>query len=826
MQNTEKAKYWVTLDERKLSSKPDEKFKKTITQHLIKKRCLTINEFAGYVTQPYGYTWSGGMFNGTRSNSAWTSQQVFALDFDKGTITPEEVIDTIDQFGFKPQLYYSTFSDSPAFPKFRVVFFLESPITDIRLHKMIYTSLMSLFADVDKSCKDASRYFYGGKNCSLIHTDPINTAQFLDALSIQLYTSDSGKFRSLPIDSEYYKNPVEKGTFYNYNYYNARFQTVSDTSPHSPTTVMGAVSVKIDIEKARKSVKILDEFLNGTWLYHMQLFGLATNLVRIKGGFQLMKATMKKYNKEGKTEYTQNNFNILPYVKKLQYPMMPVYKFSPYPEDIDLYDIVSTTRNIRGWIEYKPTPKISLKEAENMLDEKFNEVVEHGETGKIYLISMPTALGKTEKLIGTHATIALPTNSLKNEIADRFKCSTSTGSNFKFTTTPDAVEFESKELNLKQKYFYTIGLPAKSMRLLHYVVRNSEEFNDYDVMLALSYLGYLQESLNSKDTVITTHKRALFTEFQNDTLIFDEDPLSSLLEIKKLKISDLFLLNQTLNDPELAHFVDYLNKTTPLQIEATPTFNINIDNLIDKLSHAELESNVFEFFSSSFFMRDSSKTQSQKDVKLDTIHYIVKKSLPPDKKVVIMSATLPVSLYKMLYGDKIVVHEINNVQQQGRVIQYTQKSCSRQGLKKYGHLISKTVGNRPVLTFKGMRSLFRNPVEGIWFGNCSGYDGLKGQDIAIVGTPHRNPLQYLLTAKVCGIDFNTSKTTMSYQKVEYKGYKFMMNCYDNEQLRSIQLSLIESDLIQAVGRARTLRTDATVEVYSNFPISLSGKFIF
>jgi len=383
MQNTEKAKYWVTLDERKLSSKPDEKFKKTITQHLIKKRCLTINEFAGYVTQPYGYTWSGGMFNGTRSNSAWTSQQVFALDFDKGTITPEEVIDTIDQFGFKPQLYYSTFSDSPAFPKFRVVFFLESPITDIRLHKMIYTSLMSLFADVDKSCKDASRYFYGGKNCSLIHTDPINTAQFLDALSIQLYTSDSGKFRSLPIDSEYYKNPVEKGTFYNYNYYNARFQTVSDTSPHSPTTVMGAVSVKIDIEKARKSVKILDEFLNGTWLYHMQLFGLATNLVRIKGGFQLMKATMKKYNKEGKTEYTQNNFNILPYVKKLQYPMMPVYKFSPYPEDIDLYDIVSTTRNIRGWIEYKPTPKISLKEAENMLDEKFNEVVEHGETGKI-----------------------------------------------------------------------------------------------------------------------------------------------------------------------------------------------------------------------------------------------------------------------------------------------------------------------------------------------------------------------------------------------------------------------------------------------------------
>jgi len=293
MANTEK-RYWVTLDERKLSSKPDEKYKKTITQHLTSKRCLAIDEFARHVTQPYGYTWSGAIFNSTRSNATWTSQQVFALDFDKGTITPDEVTNTLNQFGFKPQLYYSTFSDSPVLRKFRMVFFLESPITDIRLHKMIYTSLMSLFPDVDKSCKDASRYFYGGKEFTLIHTEPISTSQFLDALSIQLYTSDSGKFRSLPMDSEYYKNPVEKGTFYYYYYYNSHFQTISDTtsSPH-PTTVMGSKLIAIDIEKARKRVKILDEFLSGTWLYHMQLFGLATNLVKIFG------AGLKRYHLPG-----------------------------------------------------------------------------------------------------------------------------------------------------------------------------------------------------------------------------------------------------------------------------------------------------------------------------------------------------------------------------------------------------------------------------------------------------------------------------------------------------------------------------------------------
>jgi hypothetical protein len=54
----------------------------------------------------------------------------------------------------------------------------------------------------------------------------------------------------------------------------------------------------------------------------------------------------------------------------------------------------------------------------------------------------------------------------------------------------------------------------------------------------------------------------------------------------------------------------------------------------------------------------------------------------------------------------------------------------------------------------------------------------------------------------------------------------MFKCYDHPELREIQLGLIESDLTQAIGRARTLRTDATVEVYSNFPLRISDQFIW
>src|SRR5690606_7858324 len=118
--------------------------------------------------------------------------------------------------------------------------------------------------------------------------------------------------------------------------------------------------------------------------------------------------------------------------------------------------------------------------------------------------------------------------------------------------------------------------------------------------------------------------------------------------------------------------------------------------------------------------------------------------------------------------------------------------------------ISNEVGNKPVLTFMTYRRDFNNPIKDMYFGNCSGYDSMKGKDMAVVGTPHRNNIEYFLTAKVLGVDFKMTDMTMSHQKIDYNGFRFKFNCFDHEELRKIQLALIESDLVQAVGRARTL----------------------
>lgn len=803
-------KFTITIDSRPVTSKPDDDYKETITSHLTIQTGITINEFSTLVSQPLGYTWSPGLFKGTRSNYNWQQQSVFALDFDSG-ITIDQVLDRCRQFCLAPQIWYSTFSDSPAKQKFRVVFFLDQPVTDPKLFEFLIESLLRLFPEADQSCKDAGRFFFGGLDSVVIHTEPIPTSQFIDALSINTITSDSNSFRKLPLEASYYtglKSAEKREILYNI-YRSSRFPANEITSP--PTSVPRGLTEKFDFEQAKQKVRIFREFLEGRWLTHMELFGLATNLVHIKGGIKLMKEMMIKFNQLGITHYTQNNFNILSYVKKVNYSPQPIYKFSPFEEDEDLLDLVSATKDIRGFIEIlKPNNKIDLKEAENLLESSYRDVIENGEKDKIYLFKLPTAIGKTQIITGTRAIIAAPTNSLKNEIGERM--------GVKYIKTPDSVVFEDEKINKKLEHYYSIGLPKKSMRILNHMVNpvNSKMYSANDVITANQYLQDLRYSMTSQDTILTTHKRVLFTDFNHDTIIFDEDPLNSILEIKELKISDLVALKLMTNLNGLDYLINHLTGSTPTQIIKTPSFAIDIDELIDVISDLKVDSNIVDFLKSSYFIRDG--------LNPDIINYIVKRDLPKNKKVIIMSATLPVHIYQKLFGDRVEVIDITNVNQQGTVIQYTNRSCSRNGLNNYVHKISEKIGDKPVLTFKSFRHHFQNPVTEMYFGNCSGYDSMKGQDMAVVGTPHRNNIEYFLTASILGIDYKSTDTTMSHQKIEYNGFRFKFNCFDNEELRNIQLSLIESDLIQAVGRARTLRTSAQVDLYSNFPLKISDEF--
>jgi hypothetical protein len=805
--------YSITYNPARVESKP-KKYSNDMNRHVAGINVptgITINQFAEMVSAPNSHSWYGGTFSNSISNQTWTSTQVFGLDFDGGDNTPEETIHTLQANGIHPQLWYTTFSSSTEMHKYRVVLFAEKPITDIQERDLIYKGLLQMVPYADNTCKNSGRIFFGGKEAVVLNTNPTPNQQLIDATYIAAITADKGRTRFIP-ERNFPSQNAENGKFLSSNNRNLHFspEIITPTS----TTIMGGVLPTIDWKKAQERVKILKAFLNGEWLYHEQLFGLATNLLYIKGGQRLMKETMLKYNQQGITQYTENNFNIITYLKKIQYPAKPIHSFSPYPEDEDLHDLYSAVVEVRGSIEVlEPINRISLSEAEHQFKSKFGEVINKPADDRIYLFKLPTAIGKTELLTNVNATLAFPTHALKCEVEERMKVP--------FVSSPDALEFSDDTLNKRLQYYYAAGLFQKATAMI-YGIANTTGGSLYDIKdieQAHRYIEQLNSTQGSENTVLTTHARAMHLIHQHDTLIFDEDPLESILPIQKAQISDLVKI-QLASKKLFGKLNSYINTLTESPSGVAlhmPPFPGEPEELIHCISTTNVNSNLIGLITSTFYIKDARDN--------NTLHYIQQIPLPSKKRIIILSATAPVEIYRVLYGNRLHVIELTDVEQQGTILQYTKQSCSRNAMQRYAPSLSEKVGNTPVITFKRFSSSFQNPVKGMYFGNCSGYDNLKGKDLAVVGTPHRNNVLYnLIAAEISGQPM--SNAAMNYQKVEYNGFRFKFNCFDNPLLRNIQLSLIESDLLQAVGRARTLRTHATVHVFSNFPLRTSTKFIY
>jgi hypothetical protein len=806
-------KYQITIDPHTQLTKPPKSAMGRISNNITLRTGVTINEFSNLLAPPHCFTWFGGTLGGNISSENWQEQSIIALDFDNGLITIDEVIEKLHLQEIPPQLWYYSLSDSPTLRKFRVVFLLDQPVTSKAQYEVIMLGLLSLFPEADQSCKNPSRFFLGGKKVTILDDKPLSAQSLIDRTSLMLINSDGGRSRKIPANLLSQTQSGQKQLFLSYSNRNIQFLPKMEST--NTTTIEGRKNIVINWDIAKTKIKILDRFLSGEWLYHTQLFGLATNMINIKGGRKLMLETMEYFNSLGTTSYTENNFNLFSYLKKVNYPAIPIYQFSPYAEDTDLHDIASAVTDQRGLIEItEQEDNIELEEAVKIMREKFQISLADERKDKIYLFALPTAIGKTELLTNVTATIAVPTNRLKNEIEGRMKV--------EYVAAPDAIDFETTHLNNKLAYYYTIGLPKKAMSVIYDVCsdKNKYKYPSQDVDKAQAYLTQLAESKNSTNTVLTTHARALYSEFQHDTIIFDEDPFETIVDINKFEITDLIkLVYQTYTlTTSYNELIRTLENVKSGIIHNTNVGMLDVEALIEKLSLFQLSSNLVGFFSSTFFYKDPHDN--------NTIHYVTKREFPENKKIIILSATLPLELYKALYGDKVEVIDIRNVNQCGEIVQYTKRSCSRTELKRYHESISEEVGDLPVITFMNYMKYFKNAVPNMYFGNCEGYDILNGKDLAVVGTPHRNNVAYYLTAAIIGVTLKTEDMEMSFQKVEYNGFRFKFNCYSHEILRRIQLSLIESDLIQAVGRARSLRTNAKVVLYSNFPLKISTTFIY
>lgn len=83
-----------------------------------------------------------------------------ALDFDGG-LSPEAAIQRMQAYDITPNAWYPTFGDSQEKPKFRLIFFLDTLITDMDARNYLMDGLFTMYPEADKACKNPAHFFYG-----------------------------------------------------------------------------------------------------------------------------------------------------------------------------------------------------------------------------------------------------------------------------------------------------------------------------------------------------------------------------------------------------------------------------------------------------------------------------------------------------------------------------------------------------------------------------------------------------------------------------------------------------------------------------------------
>ena len=339
----------------------------------------------------------------------------------------------------------------------------------------------------------------------------------------------------------------------------------------------------------------------------------------------------------------------------------------------------------------------------------------------------------------------------------------------------------------------------------------------------VKFLEDVKQSYSISGNVLTTHHRLIRGGYEKPTYIFDECPLGCLMRVSDISYNDLYDAYQ---NPEVAKSVRASMGGLCKDFEAMMYLRPH-DFTKSALNHVAIAKEVLKGNVSPKLLEFERAAYMIKvdDSKMSEAHFMTGSLLPDNKKIIILSATAPIDLYKLIYGDRVKVIEIDNVESVGKQIQYTKFSYSRQSL--LGHKeVAKQIGNLPVITFSNYKNLFNNPVPNIHYGNCAGYDELNGKDMAVVGTPHIPRALLVLYAMVTKTHFENDDLVMMYKTITHNGFRFWFNVYMHDKLAKIQLALIESDMLQAVGRNRILRQDCTTHLFSSLPLKSTTQFVY
>lgn len=814
-----KSFFYTSLNDKKFTDKPEKKEIGNISKNVNATK-TNIQNLTNSLNE--GQTFAPAVFkDNKRTNANFISTRVFALDFDDNQ-DPQEKIKLFNEYGIKVNILYYTFSHTEEHKKFRLVFVIDTEITERKTRDKIQLALMSIAVDADPACKDAARMFYGSNKKAI--TLSFVTNKLTDILpALDIYINATVSEPTKRANTEIFKTFQKSASLININKDSVKMKENQNIRSYN-------------FIEAQKTSIVLSQFATGTHLKYRPLLVLATNMYYIEGGIKWMRDCM-----DATGTYKAEDYALLSVPSRYGYLPMDITDFDS--SLIGNYkNLLYIDKNRQGVQVLEPITKIDADQVSNNFSQSIEMIANRDflntlgtKIKQINILKASVGSGKTRKIIRQkNVLIAVPNHKLKDELAERMK-----EAGIEFLTTPELPFFNEKDLNEKYKFYQDIGDSHKANQLIKNKAQEfsfkTEGFIDDPKLLqdrfeAQEYLRKLNEAYNTNVTVITTHRRAILSHkaFNKKHIIFDEDIFKELLPIVTFKRSDLTdLINQihlTEKNKKLAKEFEkdiravysYLDTLPTAIIRPTESIVFNNEtNFKEKIAQLKGGEKIIKFLTSDFVMRHVGTDD------VERFYSIKKYEMLTESQVTIVSGTADNWIYEKLLGDREYdFHNLGIAKNIVPIVQYTGKAFSKTQMQK-GE-VPLLQDNTTVITYLDHKDKFPASDAVAHFGNTSGFDHLKGKTISVVGTPIPHPTIVMLYAKALGLDYTNQEK--EYKSFLLDNYRFDMFTYKDENLANIELKITQMELEQAVGRGRTVRTDAQLELFAKVPINSSDVF--
>ncbi len=794
-------------------------------------------------------------------------------------LTFDEVKERAGHYELSILFAYDTLS-STDHDKFRVVFLNDAPVTDRRVAEAMQLAMGGIFPEADPSCyRDVSKLYFGGKGV-LYRDDELpeinaeslfrnyryclikrykdkhykeKLRKFSKETGIALTkngfldikvtdhlpgtddpTEDSGASQSIKnggnsptaiIYNQNVPNIKEDGEIPPKQYYIINFDNESTRSSSVKTPgeknknhkqYRSGVLKEMDVK-----CKLFHEFVTGKRkLNHDELFGIATNLIQIETGTKYFMGIRSEYPElytdDDKNEKWRSD---LSYMEQNDYYPQSCDNYCPYHKECGhCKNILKTVHTERGSMEKITGYHEEFVSMEEMQDDVYDAISNAFYAGgkKFYVIKAMTGAGKSYSYLklmqenpDTRFIIAVPTNLLKGEI---FRKAKNQGIKAMMTPSLEAIKerMPKKIWNHIQK-LYKRGQHSSVHRYIEKCLKKK------DIACLRHYMKRREKLKTFRGCVITTHRYLLSMDKERldefESVIIDEDILfkSVISNQGEISVSKLEKLKGKTENPQLKEKIKKLLKEAKTQscIE-TEGFEWEEDG--DEKPPITFDLPAF-CRAEQFYLR---RAENEKNLEEDTFAFLKPVHFPAEKYIMV-SATVDKEICGWFFGkDNVDFYECKKAGYMGELKQYHEKSMSRSCLANNPGMVE-MLKSRFAMNEDNVITFMNQNIGELHFGNTEGSNMLEGQDILVVGTPYHAEFLYKLAAVSMGIEFDEDEK-MSLQTIEHNGYRFRFTTFQDQDLRKIHLWMIESELEQAVGRARLLRNACTVHLFSNFPL--------